>query len=195
MAYGRELWWGANPAILVKYRKNIGKFNVTGVFHEDIEIRGAVSSLAIPQPRTRRVTLQAERDFGKVKIEAGGIWGGQPLVGREFQFARGENGNYEIFVDEVKDSDTWGGKIKLTYEGGRINWYAQASAMGLVANGGYDNTQTFTGWKLRDSGSGNQNNFLTGFTYNVGKIQIAPNFLWQKPLVDPMPNNAGGPEG
>jgi hypothetical protein len=45
----------------------------------------------------------------------------------------------------------------------------------------------------KDSGSGNQNNFLTGFTYTVGKIQFAPNFLWQKPLVDPIPLNAGGP--
>jgi hypothetical protein len=36
--------------------------------------------------------------------------------------------------------------------------------MGLVANGGADQTITFTGWKLKDSGSGNQTNFLTGFT-------------------------------
>ena len=65
--------------------------------------------------------------------------------------------------------------------------------MGLVASGSADNTQTFTGWKLKDSGSGNQNNFLTGFTYSVGKLQIAPNFLWQKPLVDPMPGDVSGP--
>jgi hypothetical protein len=38
--------------------------------------------------------------------------------------------------------------------------------MGLVANGGADQT-TFTGWKLKDSGSGNQTNFLTGFTFGA----------------------------
>jgi hypothetical protein len=27
----------------------------------------------------------------------------------------------------------------------------------------------------------------------MGKWQIAPNFMWQKPLIDPMPGNAGGP--
>ena len=59
--------------------------------------------------------------------------------------------------------------------------------MGLVANGGADATRTFTGWTLKESGSGNVNNFLTGFTYTIGKFQIAPNFLWQKPLVDPIP--------
>ncbi|MEQ8927155.1 MAG: glycoside hydrolase family 2 TIM barrel-domain containing protein [Fulvivirga sp.] len=194
LAYGRELWWGANPALLVKYTKHIDRFKVTGIFHEDIENPGAaVTSIAVPQPKTRRVTLHAETEFDKLKVEVGGIWGGQPLVGREFQFARGEEGDYEVFVDEVSADDTWGGKVKLTYQGGRINWYASTAAMGLVANGGGDYTQTFTGWKLKDSGSGNQTNVLTGFTYGIGKWQIAPNFLYQKPLVDPMPGDTGGP--
>ena len=194
VAFGKELWWGANPALLVKYRKKVAHFDITGIYHEDIEDPGtALSSIAIPQPRTRRVTLGAERELGKFTIQAGGIWGGQPLVGREFQYTTGTEGNYEVMVDEVQSDDTWGGKVKLTYEGGRFNWYAQAASMGLVANGGGDNTRTFTGWRLKDSGSGNQNNFLTGFTYNIGKLQVAPNFLWQKPLVDPMPLNVGGP--
>jgi len=195
VAYGRELWWAANPAVLVKYTKELGKLSITGIFHEDLEEPGAaISSIAVPQPRTRRLTIQASRKFfGKLKIEAGGIWGGQPLVGREFQTTRGSEGNYQVFVDQVQSTDTWGAKIKLTYASGRVNWYGQAAAMGLVANGGGDYTQTFTGWRLKDSGSGNQNNFLTGFTYSLGKWQIAPNFLWQKPLVNPMPANAGGP--
>jgi hypothetical protein len=72
-------------------------------------------------------------------------------------------------------------------------WYAQGSYMGLVANGGADQTQTFTGWKLKDSGSGNMTNVLSGFTYLAGNLQIAPNFLYQKPLVDPMPNGVVAP--
>jgi hypothetical protein len=65
--------------------------------------------------------------------------------------------------------------------------------MGLVANGGADAVTTFTGWKLKDTGSGNQANFLTGFTFTSGNLQIAPNFLWQKPLVDAMPNGIEAP--
>ena len=84
-------------------------------------------------------------------------------------------------------------KLKLTYAGGRFNWYGQASAMGLVANGGVDQTLTFTGWKLKDSGSGNMTNILSGFTYAVGDFQLAPNFMWQRPLVDPMPNGVAAP--
>lgn len=195
VAFGRELWWGANPAVLVKYQRQVGKLNLTGIYHEDLDDPGvAISSIAVPQPRTRRVTLQAETKlFDKLKIEVGGIWGGQPLVGREFQVVRGEENNYQVYVDKVQESDTWGGKVKLSYSAGRFNWYALAAAQGLVANGGYDNTRTFTGWTLKDSGSGNKNLILSGFTFIQGNWQIAPNFMWQKPLVDPIPGDIGGP--
>ena len=59
--------------------------------------------------------------------------------------------------------------------------------------GGSDYTITYTGWRLKDSGSGNQYNFLTGLTYTLGDFQIAPNFLWQKPIVGPVPSDAQGP--
>ena len=64
--------------------------------------------------------------------------------------------------------------------------------MGLVANGGSDQTKTFTGWKLKDNGSGNQVNVLTGATFTFGNLQIAPNFLYQKPLIAAMPNDVTG---
>ncbi|MEM0940972.1 MAG: glycosidase [Bacteroidota bacterium] len=193
-AYGPELWWGANPAFLVKYTKKLALFEVTGIFHEDLEEPGtAVSSIAIPQPKTRRASFYAKTQAGKLDIEVGGIWGGEPLVGREFQVVRGESDSYQVLQDEVKNSDTWGGKVKLTYEGGRFNWYGQASSRGLVASAGEDYTQTFTGWRLKDYGSGNVNNVFTGFTYNVGKIQIAPNFMFQNPMIDPIPENAPDP--
>jgi hypothetical protein len=203
-AFGPQLWWGANPAILLKYHRKVGKYEVTGVFHEDIDDFGTiVSSLAVPMPRTRRATLHIEREFGDVGIEVGGIWGGQPLNGREFQITE-DNPNYDpnnpgtenkyiIYTDQVNNKDNWGAKAKITYSGGKFNWYAQGAAQGLVAGGGYDQTRTFTGWKLKDTGSGNQTNFLTGFTYTIGNVQIAPNFLWQKPIVGPMPNDVQGP--
>ncbi|AUC81771.1 glycoside hydrolase family 2 TIM barrel-domain containing protein [Lacinutrix sp. Bg11-31] len=192
-AFGPQLWWGANPAFLLKYSKTFGKYDVTGVYHEDIDDVGeAVTSIAVPLPKTRRATLHVKRDFGNIGVELGGIWGGQPLNGREFQFAEGESGNYIIYTDKINNEDNWGAKAKLTYQKGRFNWYGQGSVMGLVANGGGDQTQTFTGWRLKDSGSGNQTNFLSGFTYSFGNFQIAPNFLWQKPIVAAMPNDVNG---
>lgn len=194
VAYGPELWWGANPAILLKYSRKIMNFDVTGMFHEDLEEPGsAVSSIAVPQPKTRRATIYAKTKLANIGVEVGGMWGGQPLVGREFQVVRGETGNYQVLQDEVKSSDTWGGKVKLTYQLGKFNWYGQASSRGLVANAGGDYTQTFTGWKLKDFGSGNVSNVFSGFTYTLGKIQVAPNFMYQKPLIDPIPGDAPAP--
>jgi hypothetical protein len=192
IAFGPELWWGANPAVLVKYSRKIANFNVTGIFHEDIaEQAPAVSSFAVPMPVTRRFTLHLKRNFGPVGFEIGGIWGGQPLIDREFQIVDELKG--EAYVDKIAMKDTWGGKMKLTYKSGPLNWYAQGAAMGLVANGGADYTKTFTGWRLKDSGSGNQYNFLTGFTYIVGDLTIAPNFLWQRPVVGPISADMAAP--
>lgn len=194
VAFGPELWWGANPAVLVKYRRPIGHFQVTGVFHEDVDKQGtAVSSFAIPAPPTRRATVHIKTAFAGVGVEVGGIWAGQPRVGETFQIVDGKPGNYTVYQDKIKSSDTWGGKVKFTYSYGPVNWYAQGAAMGLVAGGGADYTQTFTGWRLKDSGSGNQFNALTGFTYSIGDFQFAPNFLWQKPIEDPIPSDVPAP--
>lgn len=189
LAFGPQLWWGANPAFLLKYRYRPGPWDMAAIYHEDIATQGqAETSFAVPQPKTRRVTLMVGRKFGNLGIEAGTIWAGQPLNGREFQLYR----DGDVFVDKIKAEDNWGGKVKLTFQRGNMNWYAQSAIMGLVANGGYDQTMTFTGWRLKDTGSGNQYNVLTGFAYQVGNFQIAPNFLWQQPIEGPIPANAGG---
>ncbi len=195
VAFGPELWWGANPAVLVKYSRHIAGMDVTGIFHEDIDEPGAaVSSFAIPQPRTRRATLYLQKKMGALGIELGGIWGGDPLIGRSFQVIDEEMGvDSPVYQDEIRPEDTWGGKAKITFSSGPINWYAQGAAIGLVAFGGADYTQTYTGWRLKDSGSGNQYNFLSGFTYTAGDFQIAPNFLWQKPIVGPIPFGIDAP--
>ena len=187
-AFGPQLWWGANPAVLLKYSKKVGRFDVTGIYHEDLsDAVQTVSSIAIPIPKTRRFTLHLKTKVGHFGFELGGIWAGQPLNGREFNIVTGEPGNYLGYKDKIGTKDNWGGKYKITFSSGAFNWYGQGAAMGLVANGGADYTKTFTGWRLKDSGSGNQVNFLTGFTFLKGNFQIAPNFLWQKPLVAPIP--------
>ncbi|MEZ4939572.1 MAG: glycoside hydrolase family 2 TIM barrel-domain containing protein [Saprospiraceae bacterium] len=194
IAMGPELWWGANPAILVKYSRTIAGIDLTGIFHEDLEQRGTTeSSFAIPVPKTRRATLHAKTKLGALGLELGGIWGGQPLIDRTFQIVDGSRGDYTVYQDKIRPEDNWGGKLKLTFSKGRVNWYAQAAAMALVATGGADYTKTFTGWRLKDSGSGNQYNFLTGFTYTMGNFQLAPNFLWQRPIEGPIPGDVQAP--
>lgn len=189
-AFGPELWWGANPAILLKYSRKVAKFDVTGIFHEDLVQRtGLESSIAIPMPKTRRMALSASRKWGNFGMDIGGLWAGQPLVGRDIQVVRDGN----VFQSEIKPEDNWGGKVKFTYSSGMLNWYGLASYMGLVANGGFDQTRTFTGWRLKDVGMGNMYNVLSGFTVRKGNFEIAPNFLYQKPLEGPVPAGLAAP--
>ena len=190
LAFGPELWWGANPAILAKYSRKLAKFDITGMFHEDITQRsGLQSSFAVPTPKTRKAALTVSRKFEKFSFDIGGLWAGQPLNGRTFQLMR----DGKVYQDQIKRQDNFGGKIKLTYSSGIVNWDGLASYMGLVANGGVDQTRTFTGWRLKDIGSGNMYNVLSGVTLNVGKLQIAPNFLWQKPIEGPIPADVLAP--
>ncbi len=194
VAVGPELWWGANPAFLAKYRRQLGRLDVTGVYQEDFARQGTTaSSFAIPQPQIRAFTLHAATTVGPAGVELGGIWAGNTRVGRAFQIADGSAGNYRVLQDQVRDADALGAKAKITIANGRWNWYAQGAAMGIVADGGQTSTLTFTGWGLKDSGMGNQWNALTGFTYSVGNLQIAPNFLWQKPIVGPVPSDVPAP--
>ena len=203
VAVGPQLWWAANPAFLIKYRRGFGNWDVAGIYHRDFntDVRfdetgrrvldpNQVRSGVIPPWATERATLAVHRKLGKLGVTVGGLWGGSPLNGSSYQDINAEG---QVVEDKIKSSDNWGGKFKLTFEGGKFNWYGQGSYHGLVANGGGDQTQTFTGWRLKDSGAGNMVNLLSGFTYSFGNLQIAPNFMYQEPLVNAMPNNFGGP--
>jgi len=196
VAYGPQLWWGANPAVLVKYQRTVPEGTATVIYHEDVSEQSAVNtSIAIPEPKTRKVSIQYETSRDAWTFEGGVLWSGQTKVGREFQVAKETSDGYVMLQDTIKDTkgDVFGGKAKVTWESGPWHWYAQAARMSLVADAGPDPVITFTGWKLKDSGSGNQTNFLTGLAANVGDFQIAPNFLWQKPLVGPIPSDVPSP--
>nr|MCU0407145.1 hypothetical protein [Ignavibacteriaceae bacterium] len=76
---------------------------------------------------------------------------------------------------------------------GRWNWYAEGAVQGLVADGGVNQSLTFTGWRLKGSGLGNNYNFLSGLAVTLGDFQISPNFLWQKPIEGPIPGDVPPP--
>ena len=203
-AFGPQLWWGANPAVLLKYQTKLAGLDVAAVYHKDIVAGNGIDengnrildpaqarSGVIPALPTERATIALEKEVGKFGFAVGAIWGGRPLNGRVYQDI---NDAGQVVNDRIQSKDNWGGKAKVTFTNGGFNMYAQSSIRGLVANGGADQTLTFTGWTLKDSGSGNVSNFLSGIAYNFGgKFQIAPNFMWQQPLVDPMPNDVGAP--
>ena len=196
VAFGPQLWWGANPAFFAKYNRTTGGIAWTALFQEDFAQQTQVtSSVAIPIRSTRKAALSMQTRIGPFGFEGGALWSGQPRVGETFQLvdedlaASGEPLDPgDIRQDTIKDEDTLGFKGKLTWQKGRWNWYGQGAYMGLVAEGGPTAIPTYTGWILKDSGSGNQVNAITGVAITTGKWQIGPNVLWQKPIVGPMPN-------
>ncbi len=192
-AYGQELWWGANPAMVAKYRRALGSVTATGVYQEDISTQSSntVSSSAIPLARNRKATLALEHTRGPLSFTFGGIWSGSPKVGQQFDFLKVDGTDTTAWQDEIFASDALGGKAKVTYQHGRLNWYLQTARMGLVADAGPTAVVTYTGWSLKDVGSGNQTNVVSGLILNEGRWQIAPNFLWQRPIIGPIP--AGSP--
>jgi hypothetical protein len=65
VAFGPQLWWGANPAVLAKYSRQIGKFDITGIFHEDLDRQApAVSSFAVPIPAHPQGCVAPEKETG-----------------------------------------------------------------------------------------------------------------------------------
>jgi hypothetical protein len=196
VAFGKELWWGANPALVARYGLQIGGMDVTAVYHEDLAAQradDAVSSFAVPEQKTRRGSLQMSTDIGPFGVQLGGIWSGNTKVGDAYQIAELSGGTYTIFQDQVEDLDTFGGKIRLTYQSGRLNWYGEGALMGLVADAGPPNQLDYTGWSLRNWGSGNLNLVRSGFTFQIGDFQIGPNFLYQQPIVGPIPAGVPAP--
>jgi hypothetical protein len=194
LAIGPQLWWGANPAVMVKYNRRIGPFAATAVFHEDIAPQGKVtSSVAVPLPETRKLAFSLKANRGNLGIEFGGIWSGSTKIGEKFAIVGERDGEDVELEDEVETADTFGAKAKLTYERGTWHWYAQGAIMGIVSEGGPTAIPTFTGWHLKDSGSGNQSNIMTGLAVNSGSFQIGPNFLYQKPMAGPVPDEVGLP--
>jgi hypothetical protein len=194
VAMGPELWWGANPALFLKYQRKLGAFNVSGLFQEDLDSRDSVatSSSAVPVPPTRKATLHLATTRGRLGIELGGIWSGSNKIGDPVEIFEEGPDDGRLLQDEVRHKDAVGAKARLTYARGRVSWYGQAAWMGAVADGGPTATLTYTGWTLKDSGLGNQANVMSGFAYQAGKLQVAPNVLYQKPIIGPLPADPGG---
>ncbi|MBE0566676.1 MAG: glycosidase [Krumholzibacteria bacterium] len=198
VAFGPQLWWGANPAIMAKYQRKVAGIQWTGIFQEDFAQQTQLtSSVAIPVRTTRKASLQLQTRLGPFGFEGGAIWSGQPRVGETFQLITDDSPDRgtpvdpgDVRQDEITDDDTFGFKSKLTWQKGRWNWYGQGAYMGLVADAGPTAIPTYTGWGLKDSGSGNQVNAITGVAVTMGQWQVGPNFLWQKPIVGPMPHSS-----
>jgi beta-galactosidase len=201
LAVGPQLYWGANPSAIVKYHKQRGPWEYALMVHSDIAGQGNLStSNVIPQLLNQRASLYLKRSLGNVDLEIGALSSGLPRVGQTFQYVELAQENeqsyresgYHLLQDTLFWGDTLGAKAKLTGTFGSLRAYTQGGYQGILADGGADATLTFTGWRLKEPGRGNNIHALGGIAYTMGDFQFAPNFLYQKPLIGPLPYLEGG---
>jgi hypothetical protein len=195
VAIGPQLYWGANPEVLAKYRREIGPVAITAMYQEDLSRNSkSNTSSAVPEPISRKATLHVAVKAGPFQLNVGGIMSSPQQVGREFYWARKTSdgagyvgSGYEVLKDKIQSADTLGGKVKIVFDEGVVRAFAEGQVRGLVANGGPDSGITLTRWSLKESGRGNQASGLTGLAIQLGSVQIAPSMLFQRPLIGPMP--------
>ena len=195
VAFGPELWWGANPTILGKYYRVFGDFEFAVIHQEDFAQRApdTFASSVIPQPRSRKSTLYFGYTAKRVTLEAGAITARSNFIGAPYEIAEQTDGDsyldsgYQILDDTVRFADTLGGKVKLTYSSAPFFWYVQGGLRGIVSDAGVDSTMTITGWSLKESDQGNHWAVSSGLAYYLGKVVLAPNVLLQRPLEGPLP--------
>ena len=200
VAYGPELFWGANPSVIAKYYRTTDDFKFSVMHQEDIAQRsGEIASSVIPQPQSRRTTFYIGTTRGKFTFEMGGIMSGTRRIGRPYAKAAKTSGpgylgsGFNILDDKIRFGDTLGARAKVALNAAPFFWYLQGGYRGLVADGGPDQTLTITGWSLKESGQGNHWAVSTGAAYYIGPFMLGPNFLVQQPLEDPLSRDSGQP--
>lgn len=194
VAFGPQLYWGANPGVIAKYDRRFGALSLSLIHHEDIGLNAQTgSSNALPIRQSRRTALSFGYRSGSLQLDLGGLFSGSDRVGERFLWTEETEGRgYRdsgllVHDDEIQWLDTLGAKARLTYTSGRVSAYLHGVAKGLVSVAGADPRQRFTGWSLNESGNGNQLGGLAGVMMSFGAFQIAPHVLYQRPLIGPMP--------
>ena len=185
---GDEVYWGANPKVILKYSWNWGRTELTFMHDEDVARRGdSASATAATERQTRRTTLYAKRDLAEgVTLELGGIIASNEKV--DDVYDRYDDGN--IFVDEIDFEDTLGFRAKLTFPLLGTKSYVATNIAGLVADGG-DVLRDFgvlDPTALPYSALGNKQEYEAGMMMNFGDIMIYPRVMYRDNLVHANPS-------
>jgi hypothetical protein len=185
---GPEVYWGANPKVVVKYDFNLGNTEFTFIHSEDIARQGeSATATAATNRQSRQTTLYATRQFSEnVKLEAGGIMSATEKVDDIYDRV-GDNG--DIIVDQIEFEDTLGFKAKLSFPVLGAKSYISAHYAGLVADGGA--VLKDFGWRdpsgLPYSGQGNKEEYEAGMMINFGNFMLTPKVMYRDNLVDANP--------
>lgn len=194
VALGPQLWWGANPATLIRASKNVLGGRWTVVHHEDLATTSNVSTtVAVSEQVTRRTGLSGEYNFRGWTLEMSGLFAGSNKVGQAFTYTTDatdadrsyqESGKH-LVEDVVRWQDTFGGKVRLAREESSVRVFLEGGVQGLVADGGWDARVQQLGLALSPSGRGNQWHANGTIFLPKGSFMLGLNALANKPLIGP----------
>jgi hypothetical protein len=194
LAFGPEVYWGANPMVIGKYSERFGELGLTVMHQEDLlGSSSAESSFAAPERRNRKSAVSLDLPVGAFRLQLGGLMSGTPRIGERFTYVEPVEGRgyldsgYNFVADEVQLADTVAGRARVTLDAGWTKWLLQGSYHGLVAEGGEDRVVSWQRWSLQESGRGNHYALSSGVAVSVGALTVAPKALYQVPLVGPNP--------
>ena len=185
---GPEVYWGANPKVVLKYDFDLGKFDFTFIHSEDVARQGeSTSATGATQRQSRQTTLYVATNFTEnVKLELGGIMSANEKIDDVYDRV-GDNG--DIILDQIDSEDTLGFKAKLSFPLFGTQSYISAHHAGLVADGGASlkDFGVTDPSRLPYSGAGNKQEYEMGMRMNFGNLMIIPRVLYRDNLVDANP--------
>ncbi|MGL1936233.1 MAG: hypothetical protein OCD01_14480 [Fibrobacterales bacterium] len=195
VAVGPKAVDGANPSLFALYQKEILGMKVTPMIKFDFG-QMQESGRGANAFRTSQYTLSLEKQIAQVTLKAGLIYSAPEKLGVKYETQKlvtqiiGEGFQAEtdtvLPVDSsaVSIQDGIGAKIEALGDYGRVKFLALAQYMGPVAYSGWDREHTITDWTMKDKGGTNKFLSTIGFSYDIGALRIAPNLMYQTPIVE-----------
>jgi beta-galactosidase len=181
---GPEVYWGANPKVLVKYDFSLGSVDYTFIHSEDLARLGdSATATQATERQSRQTTIYAAKNLTpSVKLELGGIMSATEKVDDPYDRISGD----QIILDQIEFKDTLGFKGRLSFDLFNTRSYIAADIGGLVADGG-EGLREF-GTRLPYSSLGNKNEYEAGVMMNFGNFMLFPRVLYRENLVDANPS-------
>ncbi|MFK8016701.1 MAG: hypothetical protein AB8G17_14805 [Gammaproteobacteria bacterium] len=191
LLFGPEVYWGANPKVVVKYTNQLADTEWTFIHSEDVARQGeSASATQATVVQSRQTTLYTATEFGGVvKLEVGGMIASTERINDSYdRYSRGT-----IIRDDIEFKDTLALKTRLTFPLLGSQAYIATNHAGLVAEGG-DTLREF-GTRLPYSSLGNTQEYEFGMMMNFGNIMVFPRILYRDNLVHANPNIASEIDG
>ena len=176
---GPQVYWGANPKFIAKYR--FGDQEQYAIIHsQDLKRSDTNDGNEATQRKLTQTTLQGEFDLNTAtKLQLGAIVSGRDKIDEFYDYQ--ENGTLKN--DQVAFKDTLGVKAKLEHKlSDSAKIYFAGQYAGIVADGGAPLVEF--GSNLPYSGMGNKVVAEAGAQLNFGNYMLFPRVFARNNLID-----------